>query len=118
MCIQLADLDNSYPGGLTSYLKKARKLLKESADGTNPFLDFTASVPVGESLVYDDDEAADQTGMTFSEAEQVGLTGISDVAFVLVAGGLGAFHLVLIFAIVFFLFESTEFMFFLLFPLK
>jgi len=89
LCEQLADLDNSYPGGLTSYLKKARKLLKESADGTNPFLDFTASVPVGESLVYDDDEAADQTGMTFSEAEQVGLTGISDVAFVLVAGGLG-----------------------------
>jgi len=89
LCEQLADLDNSYPGGLTSYLTKAKKLLKESADGTNPFLDFTASVPVGESLLYDGDGADGQTGMSFSEAEQVGLTGIADVAFVLVAGGLG-----------------------------
>lgn len=86
LCEQLADLDNSYPGGLTSYLTKAKRLLKESADGTNPFTEFTASVPVGENLVYGEENSS---GMSFSEAESVGLTGIADVAFVLVAGGLG-----------------------------
>lgn len=78
----------SYPGGLTAYLSKARILLKESADGTNPFTDFSASVPSGESLSYDDNDN-NNNGMTFTEAEQMGLTGIKDVAFVLVAGGLG-----------------------------
>ena len=86
---KLADLDASYPGGLTAYLGKARVLLKESADGTNPFSDFEASVPEGENLVYDTLEPDDHTGMTFAEAEQTGLTGIDSVAFVLVAGGLG-----------------------------
>lgn len=84
---QLADLDVSYPGGLVAYLSKARILLKESADGTNPFTDFSASVPTGESLTYDDDDT--NGGMSFNDAEQTGLTGIKDVAFVLVAGGLG-----------------------------
>lgn len=86
---KLADLDASYPGGLTAYLGKARVLLKESADGTNPFSDFEASVPEGENLQYDTLEPDDHTGMTFTEAEQTGLTGIDSVAFVLVAGGLG-----------------------------
>lgn len=86
---QLADLDVSYPGGLTAYLSKARVLLKESAEGANPFTDFTASVPSGESLSYDSPAPDSHTGMTFTEAEQKGLTGIKDVAFVLVAGGLG-----------------------------
>lgn len=86
---QLADLDASYPGGLKAYLSKARNLLKESADGTNPFSDFEASIPSGESLSYDSPVGDDHTGMTFNEAEQQGLTGIKDVAFVLVAGGLG-----------------------------
>lgn len=87
--MQLADLDASYPGGLKAYLSKARNLLKESADGTNPFSDFEASIPSGESLSYDSPVGDDHTGMTFNEAEQQGLTGIKDVAFVLVAGGLG-----------------------------
>jgi len=86
---QLADLDASYPGGLDAYITKARKLLKESADGTNPFSDFEASIPSGESLSYDSPVPDGHTGMTFTEAEQKGLTGIKDVAFVLVAGGLG-----------------------------
>ncbi len=82
-------MDASYPGGLSAYLSKARTLLKVSADGTNPFADFTASIPSGESLSYDSPVPNDHTGMTFSDAEQRGLTGIKDVAFVLVAGGLG-----------------------------
>lgn len=85
---QLADLDASYPGGLSAYITKARALLKESADGTNPFTDFTASVPSGESLSYDDNDGS-STGMSFREAEETGLSGIADVVFVLVAGGLG-----------------------------
>jgi UDP-sugar pyrophosphorylase len=88
---QLADLDDSYPGGLESYLSKAKKLLKDSSDGVNPFEDYTASVPEGESLTYEDqqEDSTATEGMTFLEAEDVGLSGIANVAFVLVAGGLG-----------------------------
>jgi len=86
---QIADLDESYPGGLPAYLSKARALLKESADGSNPFEEFEAFVPEGESLSFEAQAANSHTGMTYSEAEQAGLTGIADVVFVLVAGGLG-----------------------------
>ncbi|KAL7541053.1 hypothetical protein ACHAXR_012370 [Thalassiosira sp. AJA248-18] len=86
---QIADLDGSYPGGLPAYLSKAKTLLQESADGTNPFAEFEASVPEGESLSYENPNADAHTGMTFSQAEQAGLTGIGDTVFVLVAGGLG-----------------------------
>lgn len=86
---QLADLDASYPGGLPNYLSKAKMLLRESADGVNPFSDFTAVVPEGEHISYDSPVPDSHTGMTFAQAEEAGLTGIADVAFVLVAGGLG-----------------------------
>ena len=86
--LKIADLDGSYPGGLPAYLTKARALLKESADGTNPFEEFEASVPEGESLLFEDPDS-NESGMSFSEAEEVGLTGIGDTVFVLVAGGLG-----------------------------
>mmetsp|Transcript_7725 Transcript_7725/g.7297 ORF Transcript_7725/g.7297 Transcript_7725/m.7297 type:complete len:726 (-) Transcript_7725:264-2441(-) len=89
ICNQLSSLDASYPGGLAAYLGKAKVLLKESADGSNPFSDFESSVPEGESLSYDSPAPDSHTGMTFSQAEESGLTGIADVAFVLVAGGLG-----------------------------
>ncbi|KAG7353957.1 UDP-sugar pyrophosphorylase [Nitzschia inconspicua] len=81
---QLADLDISYPGGLGSYLSKARVLLKESAEGVNPFADFEAVVPEGEILSYDREGT-----MNFSEAEKCGIDAMSGVVFVLVAGGLG-----------------------------
>lgn len=86
---QMADLDSTYPGGLAAYITKARQLLKESSDGINPFDEYTASIPKGESLTYEPVEISDSSSMSFSEAEEVGLTGIADVAFVLVAGGLG-----------------------------
>eukprot|EP00956_Cyclotella_meneghiniana_P016065 scaffold25134_cov43-Cyclotella_meneghiniana.AAC.1 len=86
---QIADLDSSYPGGLPAYLTKAQTLLRESAEGSNPFAEFEAFVPEGESLSYENPNANPHTGMTFSQAEQVGLTGIGDTVFVLVAGGLG-----------------------------
>lgn len=90
---EIADLDMSYPGGLPAYLSKARALLKESADGTNPFSDFMAYVPDGESLSYDDDHTDannhKSSAMSFSEAEQRGLHAIEHVAIVVVAGGVG-----------------------------
>jgi len=81
---QLTDLDSSYPGGLAAYTSKARVLLKESADGTNPFEDYEAVLSEGETLSYDGEGT-----MSFSEAERIGIEGISGATFVLVAGGLG-----------------------------
>jgi UDP-sugar pyrophosphorylase len=64
--------------------------LKESADGTNPFNDFIASVPEGLALSYlDEDSSSDSNKLTFSQAESIGVGSISTLAFVLVAGGLG-----------------------------
>ncbi|KAL3943863.1 MAG: hypothetical protein SGBAC_002065 [Bacillariaceae sp.] len=81
---QLADLDASYPGGLSAYLSKARTLLKESADGLNPFEEYEATVPEGESLSFDGEGT-----MSFSEAEKLGMEAMQGTVFVLVAGGLG-----------------------------
>jgi UDP-sugar pyrophosphorylase len=80
----LAELDSSYPGGLDNYVSKARVLLKESAEGVNPFEDYEAVVPEGETLSYDGDGT-----MSFKEAEKRGMEEMSRVVFVLVAGGLG-----------------------------
>lgn len=77
-------MDASYPGGLSAYLSKARTLLKESADGVNPFQDYEAIVPEGESLSFDG-----QGTMPFQEAESLGLEAMAGAAIVLVAGGLG-----------------------------
>jgi len=81
---QLADLDASYPGGLPAYLGKAKTLLRESAEGLNPFDEYEAFVPEGESLSYDGEGT-----MPFSDAEQEGLKACASTVFVLVAGGLG-----------------------------
>mmetsp|Transcript_34830 Transcript_34830/g.42013 ORF Transcript_34830/g.42013 Transcript_34830/m.42013 type:complete len:706 (-) Transcript_34830:156-2273(-) len=83
---QIADLNESYPGGLKAYLSKARTLLKESADGVNPFTEYEALIPEGENLRY---EETKEGNMSFGEAEDLGLENIGDAAFVLVAGGLG-----------------------------
>ena len=67
-----------------AYLGKAKQLLRESADGVNPFSDYRALVPEGERLSFDEEGTMD-----FAEAEQLGLHGMANVALVLVAGGLG-----------------------------
>ena len=77
-------MDSSYPGGLPAYLSKARTLLKESAEGVNPFAEYEAVVPEGEVLSFDGEGT-----MSFSEAEKLGVEGMSGAVFVLVAGGLG-----------------------------
>ena len=63
---------------------KAKVLLKESADGVNPFEEYEALIPEGESLSYDGEGT-----MPFSEAEQKGIEAMSGACFILVAGGLG-----------------------------
>ena len=82
---QLADLDASYPGGLPAYLSKAKLLLKEAADGVNPFADYEAVVPEGESLSFEEGQGT----MSIADAEEKGLSVCGDSVFVLVAGGLG-----------------------------
>lgn len=53
---QLAATNAAYPGGLEAYVLKARRLLADSASGTNPFEGYTPSVPSGEDLLYGDEE--------------------------------------------------------------
>ncbi|KAK9072628.1 hypothetical protein SSX86_009063 [Deinandra increscens subsp. villosa] len=78
---QVALLNLSYPGGLTSYIKTARGLLADSKAGKNPFDGFKPSVPSGEILTFGDDN--------FMKYEETGVKQVQNAAFVLVAGGLG-----------------------------
>lgn len=78
---QISRLNDSYPGGLVSYIKTARELLADSKAGKNPFDGFIPSVPSGEVLKFGDDN--------FVQYELNGIKEAKDAAFVLVAGGLG-----------------------------
>ena len=64
--------------------QEAKQLLQQSANGTNPFSEYTAHVPEGERLSFDGEGTLD-----FAEMEQLGLECMEHVAVVLVAGGLG-----------------------------
>jgi UDP-sugar pyrophosphorylase len=79
-------LDEAYPGGLPAYCTKAKKLLKESAEGINPFDQYDALIPDGEFLCY---EGSSKATMPFDQAEEIGLAACGNAVFVLVAGGLG-----------------------------
>lgn len=78
---QVGNLDKNYPGGLKAYIAQARRLLKESKEGANPFKGLTPEVPCGSTLEFDSKE--------YNEMEQKGLEAADGLAFVLVAGGLG-----------------------------
>jgi hypothetical protein len=41
---QVLQCDAQYPGGLAAYVGKARRLLRESAEGVNPFDGYTPEV--------------------------------------------------------------------------
>jgi len=73
--------DNSYPGGLPAYVTNARKLLKESASGINPF----------EKLIPSQPDVVDLSkfGTIYDDMEKIALTHLHKTAIVLVAGGLG-----------------------------
>ena len=81
MCRQLLKLDGGYPGGLRSYVNKAKKLLQDSKNSVNPLDGWSPSVPQGESFELGTDK--------YLETEAKGMTLLSNVGFVLVAGGLG-----------------------------
>ena len=81
MCEQLLKLDGGYPGGLRSYIKKAKKLLEDSKNGVNPLDGWSPSVPQGESFELGTDK--------YRETEERGMELLGNVGFVLVAGGLG-----------------------------
>jgi len=77
----LLNVDRDYPGGLVSYIEKARKLLKDSLVGVNPFEGWVPSVPAGERLKFGDER--------FVALEAIGLEELRRTGFILVAGGLG-----------------------------
>jgi len=78
---QLKHLDASYAGGLVQYILNARRMLKESRDGVNPFEGCVPSVPEGKTLEFGESE--------FRDYERRGAAAAARATFVLVAGGLG-----------------------------
>lgn len=78
---QAATCDAGYPGGISQYVANAKKLLRDSKDGVNPFDGWTPSVPDGIVVEY--------AGKEHQHLEKVGMQEVGSVAFVLVAGGLG-----------------------------
>eukprot|EP00041_Stephanoeca_diplocostata_P037913 m.1459301 g.1459301 ORF g.1459301 m.1459301 type:complete len:643 (+) comp25126_c0_seq11:59-1987(+) len=78
---QYQHLDHGYPGGISCYLKNARKLLAASATGENPLEGLTPEIPQGVKLSFASGE--------FRKYEDVAVDHAHELAFVLVAGGLG-----------------------------
>lgn len=78
---QVALLNSSYPGGLRSYIEKARKLLEMSKSGSNPLEGWTPFVPEGISL--------NPLTPDYVKFENMGKAVLGNTGFVLVAGGLG-----------------------------
>ena len=78
---QLAALENSMPGGVCDYVRRAQRLLEASRVGENPFDGFVPSVPSGVTLAFGSDE--------FDRFERLGAAAARRTGFVIVAGGLG-----------------------------
>ena len=81
LCSQLLKLNGGYPGGLRSYIEKAKKLLQDSKDSVNPLDGWSPSIPQGESFELGTDK--------YDDTEKMGMKLLNKVGFVLVAGGLG-----------------------------
>lgn len=62
------ELNTSYPGGLEEYCKRAKLLLKASAEDVNPYDKYTPSVPDGENISIH--------SHNFNQLEQTGLQQI------------------------------------------
>ena len=78
---QLVALHQQYPGGLLQYHRNSVSLLADSKAGVNRFEGLVPAVPTGVDLGFNTE--------SFRAAENTGVAGVSDVGFVLVAGGLG-----------------------------
>lgn len=82
VCEQLEQIDKSYSnGGIVGYIQVAKDLLKKSAKGENPLEGWTPSVPTGAAFDYGSKD--------YRDCEKIGIPELSNVGFVLVAGGLG-----------------------------
>ncbi len=77
----LTHINESYPGGLTSYISNARKLLAEAKSGANPFEGFIPHQPDKVDLT--------QFNAEYDRYEALGKNHFDKTAVVLVAGGLG-----------------------------
>ena len=80
LCI-LEKVNQSYPGGICSYIDNGRKLFKESQLGKNPFEGFIPEKPDKVDLTKIDD--------FYSQMEKIGVQQFAQMGLVLVAGGLG-----------------------------
>ncbi|KAG5181643.1 nucleotide-diphospho-sugar transferase [Tribonema minus] len=108
---QALHCDAQYPGGLAAYVSKARRLLRDSAEGVNPFEGYTPeganpfegytpevdAAPLAEGVnpfegyppEMADGEALEFGTPEFEAMEKAGLGVAGQTGFVLVAGGLG-----------------------------
>eukprot|EP00451_Oxyrrhis_marina_P015339 CAMPEP_0204318502 /NCGR_PEP_ID=MMETSP0469-20131031/6570_1 /ASSEMBLY_ACC=CAM_ASM_000384 /TAXON_ID=2969 /ORGANISM="Oxyrrhis marina" /LENGTH=587 /DNA_ID=CAMNT_0051299563 /DNA_START=75 /DNA_END=1838 /DNA_ORIENTATION=+ len=81
----LKKADASMPGGIPSYVSRARKLLLSAKEGVNPFEGCTVEVPTGVDLSLENGPGS----AAFAECEKLGMQEIANCCFCLVAGGLG-----------------------------
>lgn len=51
---QIAKIEKTYPGGLRVYYNNAIRLLKDSAQGVNPYANYEVAKPQGLVVSYDD----------------------------------------------------------------
>ena len=51
---QLAKIEKTYPGGLRTYYTNAKRLLKASSEGVNPYANYEVGKPQGLVIKYDD----------------------------------------------------------------
>lgn len=80
--LQIAEFQAGYPGGVESYVTKARQLLAKSQTGDNPYEGYDVAPPASSVCFTDGPEE-------FKHYETLGMQNIGQTAFVLVAGGLG-----------------------------
>lgn len=78
---QIKELNRTYVGGVSSYVRNARKLLTAAKKGENPFEGWKPEVPSGIKL----EPVTEQ----YVQFEQIGIPLLGKMGFVLVAGGLG-----------------------------
>ena len=74
-------INETCPGGVKDYIKRAKVLLENSKNNVNPFGDYTPSIPTGFNINVGDSQ--------FLELDKIGMEQIKDTVFVMVAGGLG-----------------------------
>jgi UDP-sugar pyrophosphorylase len=78
---QLAQVEKDYLGGMETYVKRAKELLRLSAIGANPYEGYTVSEP--------EDSVRLEKPADFQHYESIGLKTAAHTGFILVAGGLG-----------------------------